>query len=122
MYTHRHICYFIVDCIVGRKDIQLWTKQSMRTKPFCLAVGKDWTLKPNKTDLREVHTDLSWTHKHRKADGVKAKKLENITQLLDAEQLGEDGPVRILIQGKVIVKTLHTRFLGLNFVSKNSAE
>ena len=71
----------------------------MKIKPFCLAVGKDWTLKPSKTDLREIHTDLSWTRKHRKAHEIIEKKLENISQLLDEEQLEEHGPVRILVQG-----------------------
>ena len=75
------------------------TKQSLRTKPFCLAVGKDWTLRPNQTDLREIFTDLSWTRKHRKAHKVEQEDLKNMTQILSEEQLGENGPVRILVQG-----------------------
>ena len=83
----------------GIEKIQYWTKQSLRTKPFSLAVGKDWTLRPSKTDLREIYTDLSWTRKHRKAYTVEQEDLKNITQILNEEQLGEDGPVRILVQG-----------------------
>ena len=81
------------------EKIQYWTKQSLRTKPFSLAVGKDWTLRPSKTDLREIYTDLSWTRKHRKAYTVEREDLKNITQILSEEQLGEDRPVRILVQG-----------------------
>ena len=64
-----------------------------------MAVGKDWTLRPSKTDLRQIYTDLSWTRKHRKAYTVEQEDLKNITQILNEEQLGEDGPVRILVQG-----------------------
>ena len=88
--------------IAGLQNLQLLTKQSLRTKPFCLAIGKDWTLKPNKIDLREIFTDLSWTRKHRKAHTVEQEDLKNITQILSEEQLGKDGPVRILVQGDEI--------------------
>ena len=51
-------------------------------------------------DLRGIHTKLSWTRKHRKASGFKHAKLDDITQILSEQQLGEDGPVRILVEGK----------------------
>ena len=82
------------------------TKESLKNKPFCLVLGKDWTLRPSKTDLRQIYTDLSWTRKHRKAYTVEQEDLKNITQILSEEQLGEDGPVRILVQGKVAEKAL----------------
>ena len=85
--------------MAGLENIQLLTKQSLRTKPFCLVIGKDWTLRPNKTDLREIYTDLSWKRKHRKAYTVEQEDMKNITQILSEEQLGEDGHVRILVQG-----------------------
>ena len=85
--------------VSGFKLLQRWTRESLKNKPFCLALGKDWTLSRDLVDLREIHTDLSWTRKHRKAYTVEQEDLKNITQILSEEQLGEEGPVRILIQG-----------------------
>ena len=85
---------------VGLNEIQELTKQSLRNKPFCLAVGKEWEEKQRKMDLRDIHTKLSWTRKHRKASGFEQRELNDITQILSQEQLGEDGPVRILVEGK----------------------
>ena len=84
------------------QNIQRWTKESMKTKPFCLAVGKEWTKTPSKTDLREIHTDLSWTRKHRMAHKTDTTRLENIIHLLDEKQLGDHGPVRILVEGNIL--------------------
>ena len=77
------------------------TKQSLGNKPFCMALGKEWTLSTSTVDLREIFTDLSWIRKHRKAYTVEQEDLKNITQILSEEQLGEDGPVRILVQGTI---------------------
>ena len=71
----------------------------MRTKPFCLAVGKDWTSRPSKTDLREIHTNLTWKQKFRKECQVDSKYLESLVDLLDDEELQQQGPVRILVLG-----------------------
>ena len=95
------ICYMYFS---GIQNIQKWTKESMKTKPFSLAVGKEWTLRPSKTDLREIHTDLSWTRKHRKVHKTETRRLENITHLLDEKQLGDHGPVRILVKGNIFNK------------------
>ena len=95
------ICYMYFS---GIQNIQKWTKESMKTKPFSLVVGKEWTLRPSKTDLREIHTDLSWTRKHRKAHKTETTRLENITHLLDEKQLGDHGPVRILVKGNIFDK------------------
>ena len=65
----------------------------------CLAVGKEWEEKQRKVDLRDIHTKLSWSRKQRKASSFKQTELNDITQILSEEQLGEDGPVRILIEG-----------------------
>ena len=73
----------------------------MKSKPFSLAISKDWTLKPSKTDdFRRIYTKLGWKHKHRKAYTVEQEDLEDITRILNEEQLGDGGPVRILVQGK----------------------
>ena len=73
----------------------------MKNKPFSLAIGKDWTLKPSKTDdFRRIYTKLGWKRKHRKASMVEKEDLEDITRILNEEQFGDGGPVRILVQGK----------------------
>ena len=95
--------YFFIS---GLNEIRELTKQSLRNKPFCLAVGKEWEEKQRKVDLRDIHTKLSWTRKHRKASGFKQSELNDITHILSEEQLGEDGPVRILVQGRNLELTL----------------
>ena len=97
----------------GLNEIQELTKQSLRNKPFCLAVGKEWEEKQRKMDPRDIHTKLSWTRKHRKASGFKQTELNDITQILSEEQLSEDGPVRILVQGRHLELTLAS-FINLN--------
>ena len=64
-------------------------------------------------DLRDIHTKLSWTRKHRKASGFKQTELNDITQILSEQQLGEDGPVRILVQGKHLASTFTKYNKGL---------
>ena len=85
--------------VTGLKDIQMATRESLRKKPFCMALTKDWKLRTSTVDLRETFTNLSWTRKHRKVYTVEREDLKNITQILSEEQLGDDGPVRILVQG-----------------------
>ena len=89
--------YFFIS---GLNEIQELTKQSLRNKPFCLAIGKEWEENPRKTDLRKIHTDLSWSRKHRKAHGYVTENIHSITDVLSEDDLGEGGPVRILMQGK----------------------
>ena len=72
----------------------------MKTKPFCLATSKDWTLKRDHVPLMEIYTDLTWVRKHRKASKVVHKELRCIAELLSEKELGEAGPVRILVRGQ----------------------
>ena len=104
----RH-CFFFIS---GLNEIKELTKQSLRNKPFCLATGKEWEEKQRKTDLRDIHTKLSWKRKHRKASGFKQTELEDITQILNEEQLGEDEPVRILVQGTHLLLTSDMKHFG----------
>ena len=107
------VCIFLYS--LGLQEIQLLTKQSMRTKPFCLASGKQWTLSPTATDLREIYTDLSWTRIRRQfLGGATQNRLKNITQILSDDRLGEDGPVRILVKGNPWVKSLSDENLVVN--------
>ena len=87
----------------GFEDIKRWTKETFKRSPFCRSFGLDWeTTKPENLppNLMDVHTNVRWTRKHRKAYTVEQEDLKNITQILSEEQLGEGGPVRILVQGK----------------------
>ena len=104
-YQHYQCCTICENLIIftsflGIAALQAWTRESLKTRPFCLAIGKDWTLRPSKIDLREIHTELCWARKHRKVYEVKEEKLKDITELLNDKQLRPDGPVRILVQGK----------------------
>ena len=88
---------------VGLQKIKELTKQSLKSKPFSSAIGKDWTLRPSKTDdFRRIYTKMSWKRKHRKASTVQQEDQGDITRILNEEQLGDAGPVRILVQGKNI--------------------
>ena len=49
--------------------------------------------------LMEIYTDLTWVRKHRKASKVIHKELRCIAELLSEKELGEAGPVRILVRG-----------------------
>ena len=72
----------------------------MKTKPFCLATSKDWSLKRDHIPLMEIYTDLTWIRKHRKAAKVVHKELHCIAELLSEKELGEAGPVPILVRGQ----------------------
>ena len=85
---------------LGLDEIQEFTKQSLKTKPFLWAIGKEWEENPRKTDLRKIHTDLSWTRKHRKAHRFITENIHSITDVRSEDDLREGGPVRILMQGK----------------------
>ena len=90
------MCY----SFLGLDEIQEFTKQSLKTKPFLWAIGKEWEEDPRKTDLRKNHTELSWSRKHRKAHGFITENIHSITDVLSEDDLGEGCPVRILMQGK----------------------
>ena len=75
----------------------------MKMKPFCLVVSKDWTIPTGKIDLREIYTKLVWKKKNRKACMVEQEDLEDITKILSEAKLENEGPVRILVQGKTLI-------------------
>ena len=84
----------------GVRLIQEWTKGSMRQKPFCLVDNIDWILSTApEPPLKKVFTKLKWTRKHRNAYTVEKEDLEDITQVINENELQETGPVRILVQG-----------------------
>ena len=50
-------------------------------------------------DLRKVYTNLLWATKHREPSGVKRKLWNDETEMFQVMRLGEDNPVRVLVQG-----------------------
>ncbi len=81
----------------------------MENKTFCEA-RKDWMKRSGKffTDIRDVFTDLTLKTKHRTSHSVSMKKLKNITELFNDEnlarlfaenKLGQSDALRILITG-----------------------
>ena len=103
--------FALITCfIVGLNDIQRWIRVSLKTTPFSLITGKDWTLRSSKTDLRDVYTKLSLAQIKRRANGVERKELDDITTLLREIQKGEESePIRILVQGNRLLKILPLR-------------
>ena len=84
---------------IGIDQIRQWTKRSLSRKPFCLIADKDWTNRPRKVELREIYTKLIFVSKHRKSSGVEEKLWDDTPELFQHIGLGEDDPVRILMQG-----------------------
>ena len=90
-----------VSLISGLTDIQVLLRQSVKNKPFCLADGFDWTPLPRipRPPVKHIHTKLNWTRKNRNQLCTKRECIDDITQIFNDEDLDENGPVRILLQG-----------------------
>ena len=92
----------LVFCLAGVKDIALWTKRSLKSKPFSLATSKDWSPRPIKVDLRNVFTKVFWSINHRKLSGVERKYFDDIEQMLREIRFGEEDSRRVIVQGAVL--------------------
>ena len=53
-------------------------KDSIMTKPFCLAVGKEWTLSQSTFSLEDTYTELHFQMKYRKPSETWKAPLENV--------------------------------------------
>ncbi len=84
----------MISYITGLKQIKAWTKESVQTKPFNLAIGKEWTTNPNTFPLEETFTELHYMMKYRKPSSVEYKTLPNIFNLFNEESMK-----RMLIEG-----------------------
>ena len=93
LYTHQ---------FVGLKQLQEWTKESLKEKPFSTAKGKIWTLTPSSIPLHKIFMKLRWVEIDRKTHKVTYVNLPDITKLLSNPKLKGKGPVRILVTGKYI--------------------
>ena len=86
---------------IGLKQLQEWTKQSLKEKPFSTAKGKIWTETPSNIPLEKIFTKLRWVEIDRKTHKVTYVNLPDITKLLSNPKLEGKGPVRILVIGKL---------------------
>ena len=95
---------------LGLKQIQDWTKESLREKPFSTAKGKIWTETPSSIPLEKIFTKLRWVRKEREISSVKILDLEDITHfwnedlrditdLVTDKKIKETGPVLIGVTG-----------------------
>ena len=84
---------------LGIQQIERWTKESLREKPFSAVKGKIWTETPSSIPLEKIFTKLCWVTKTRETYGVVYEELTDIAHLLIEQQLVANGPVRILVQG-----------------------
>ena len=73
---------------VGAHQIQDWTKESLREKPFSTVKGKIWTETPSSIPLDKIFTKLQWVKKNRETYGTETEELDDITQILSEGQLG----------------------------------
>ena len=71
-------------------------KRSIQTKPFNLAIGKEWTTNPSMFPLEETFTELHYMMKYRKPSAIEYKKLPSIFKLFDNQSLS-----RVLIEGMI---------------------
>ena len=62
--------------------------------------GKIWTETPSSIPLDKIFTKLQWVKKNRETYGTETEELDDITQILSEGQLGTNGTVRILVEGK----------------------
>ena len=87
--------------LVGLRQLQEWTKESLKEKPFSTAKGKIWRLTPSNIPLHKIFTKLRWVEVDRKTHKVTYMNLPDITKLLSNPKLKGKGPVRILVTGKI---------------------
>ena len=100
-FTGEIQCYF-----AGLREIQKLTRDSLKTKPFSLAVGRDWTPQVDETDLRKIYSKLSWKKKNKSGYVTNREDLKDITDILKGREFDEEDPIRILVQGKEIILKL----------------
>ena len=74
----------------------------MKSAPFSLSDGIDWVLPQpkRKPPVKANYVNLCCMCKKTTPYGVSSKQLETITQIFSEGDLEENGPVRILVQGK----------------------
>ncbi len=83
------------------EQIQKGTKESIRRKPFCLAISMAWLANPHRFSLELTYTKLEWMKRDTLPGGVVRREMCDITDLLDEKQLGTADPARILVTGKL---------------------
>ncbi len=103
LYTYLPSCAIIMFFdVLGLQQIKFLTRQSIAEKPFCLAVGKEWSLRQSTFKLEDTFTELHFQMKYRKPSWIEKKPLENIFSLFDNNNLK-----RLLIEGMFEIKIGH---------------
>ncbi len=98
--------------ISGFAEIKKWTRESIRRKPFCLSTSKAWTAKPHLFPLEETYTPLEWVQRHSRPGRVVREQISDVTDLMDEKQLGQSGPVRVLVTGGYVDKSSDNLSMG----------
>ena len=93
--------------LVGIRQLQEWTKESLKEKPFSTAKGNIWTETPKSIPLAKIFTKLRWVEIDRKTHRVTYVNLPDITKLLSNPKIAGKGPVRILVIGRIYIITFH---------------
>ncbi len=96
-------------------QLQTWTKQSLREKPFATTKGKIWTSSPNYIPLENIYTSLSLINKKRGTASLMKTPLSDITQLFNEEilQRSPSDCTRIMVTGKLLCFVLHTKLMDV---------
>ena len=99
------LCFIFTNlAFLGLQQLQTWTKESLKEKPFSTTKGKIWTETPNSIPLEKIFTRLRVVKKHKETFGVRTEELSGITQLLGEPEYGQSIPVRIIAKGKNLVR------------------
>ena len=94
-----HLCITYAFLFIGIGIIEKLTRQSIHTKPFCLAVGKEWTLRQSEFKLEDTYTELHFQMKYRKPTWTEKRPLDNIFTLFEDTSLK-----RLLIEGRLKIR------------------
>ncbi len=81
----------------GLAQIQEWTRQSLREKPFSTAKGKIWTMSPNFIPLEKIFL-IFLLQKDRGISDVRKVPLSDVSQLF-SQDLAMSACERILVTG-----------------------
>ena len=60
-------------------------------------------MKPHLFPLEQTYTKLEWVQRHSRPGMVVREQISDVTDLLSEDQLGQSGPVRVLVTGRHIM-------------------
>ena len=80
----------------GIDHIKQLARESIQTKPFSLAVGKEWTRRKSTFPLEDTYTEVHFQMKDRKSNEIEKKPLNSIFDVLRYDKMR-----RLLIEGTI---------------------